>query len=390
MAAYRADIEIGVRGIQQLQNVTRQIQTLSAGVDAVNARLKGAVQSLSAYEANLAKASATLQRVNAGTLAERDAIRQYVQALGQANAARDRQNRLIQEQISLQRKAVATSNAGFGVQGPALPPSRAQGGIRRSDVLSNAIIGGAFPLLFGQGAGAAVGGGLGGAIGGAFGGTFGFGLSLIGTAIGQAIDDAQKLNKELAGLNSNLSSTGTESRTTASDISQLASQLGIAKDEAIKLVSAFSEFDSADIREALATSFGAFGGEQAFNALAAAIDNKSTLEAIVKLRDTITDAQAKEALKQLEINGAAAANVFLQERLIQLQEEKLIKQAEEVRILDRILAGFAALGAQGQFIDPAILVKNELQIFVEVPLNEKTHNNRLYRTHADSCLRYPV
>jgi hypothetical protein len=84
------------------------------------------------------------------------------------------------------------------------------------------------------------------------------------------------------------------------------------------------------------------------------LSNKSTLEAIVKLRDTITDTQSKEALKQLELNGAAAANAFLQERLIQLQEQKLIKIAEEVTLMDRILATAAALGAQGQFIDPAI------------------------------------
>jgi hypothetical protein len=225
---------------------------------------------------------------------------------------------------------------------------------RGRESASNALIGGAFPLLFGQGAGAAVGGGLGGALGGAFGGTLGFGLSLVGTAIGQAIDDARKLDTELNSLNNNLSSTGSTSRTTASDISQLASQLGIAKDEALKLVNAFSEFGSADVREALAASFGAAGGEAAFDALAAAIDNKSTLEAIVKLRDTITDTQAKEALKQLELNGAAAANAFLQERLIQLQEQKLIKIAEEVTLMDRILAAAAALGAQGQFIDPAI------------------------------------
>jgi hypothetical protein len=225
---------------------------------------------------------------------------------------------------------------------------------RGRESASDAVIGGAFPLLFGQGAGAALGGGLGGALGGAFGGRLGFGLSLVGTAIGQAIDDAKQLNRELTSLNNNLSSTGRSSQTTAADVSRLASQLGIAKDEALKLVGAFSEFDSAGVREALAASFGAVGGEEAFNALAAAIDNKSTLEAIVKLRDTITDKQAKEALKQLEINGAAAANAFLQERLIQLQEQKLIKVAQEVTLLDRLLAAAAALGAQGQFIDPAI------------------------------------
>jgi hypothetical protein len=59
---------------------------------------------------------------------------------------------------------------------------------RQADIVSNALIGGAFPLLFGQGIGAAVGGAAGGAAGGAIGGQFGFGLSLVGTAVGSQFD----------------------------------------------------------------------------------------------------------------------------------------------------------------------------------------------------------
>ena len=50
----------------------------------------------------------------------------------------------------------------------------------RNQAISNALIGGAFPLLFGQGAGASAGGLLGG--------QFGFALSLVGTQIGSIID----------------------------------------------------------------------------------------------------------------------------------------------------------------------------------------------------------
>jgi hypothetical protein len=69
---------------------------------------------------------------------------------------------------------------------------------RRKDILSNAIIGGAFPLLFGQGVGASFGGAAGGAAGGALGGQFGFGLSLIGTALGAQFDTLLNKSKELA------------------------------------------------------------------------------------------------------------------------------------------------------------------------------------------------
>lgn len=261
MAAYRAEIEIGVRGIRQLQDTTKQIDLLSKGVDGVNKRFSGAIQSLNAYNTNLARAAATLNKVNAGTVAEAEAVRQYVTALGQANAARDRQNRLIQQQIALQRKAIPTANAGFGVQGPALPPTQSTGrrGGSGRDALGNAIIGGAFPLLFGQGTGAALGGGIGGAVGGLLGGQFGFGLSLVGTALGQTFDNASKaaadftkelketgdatgaLEQALGGLDKgtrttiqNLARSGQQAAAAEKSFDALAQKIGVEQAEALK------------------------------------------------------------------------------------------------------------------------------------------------------------
>ncbi len=364
--AYRADIEIGVSGVRYLDELQNKLTQVSKTIEQVNKQdvvvrrtISGAasttpmgpggtgVTSASAQAAAMAVEQRVNQMRRDEAQAQLKSVKDRAVAENYISSVISKRLQTTQQQLAAEQKITAEQQ------------KQADAALRSSvgSAASNAIIGGAFPLLFGQGAGAAIGGGIGGALGGAFGGTLGFGLSLVGTAIGQSIDDAQKLNTEISSLNNNLSVTSSTSRTTASDISQLASQLGIAKDEALKLVSAFSEFDSASIREALATSFGAVGGEEAFNALAAAIDNKSTLEAIVKLRDTITDSQAKEALKQLEVNGAAAANAFLQERLIQLQEQKLIKIAEEVTLMDRLLAAAAALGAQGQYIDPAMFGK---------------------------------
>tara|TARA_R100000664_G_scaffold26794_1_gene37123 strand:+ start:1930 stop:4428 length:2499 start_codon:yes stop_codon:yes gene_type:complete len=59
---------------------------------------------------------------------------------------------------------------------------------RKKGALNSALIGGAFPALFGQGLGASIGGGLGGGIGGMLGGGLGFGLSLVGTQIGAQVD----------------------------------------------------------------------------------------------------------------------------------------------------------------------------------------------------------
>lgn len=67
---------------------------------------------------------------------------------------------------------------------------------RSARATSEGLIGGAFPLLFGQGLGASVFGGLGGAAGGFAGGGLGFGLSLIGTALGTAFDQLATAAKE--------------------------------------------------------------------------------------------------------------------------------------------------------------------------------------------------
>ena len=73
----------------------------------------------------------------------------------------------------------------------------------RTSGLSNALIGGAFPLLFGQGIGASAGGALGGFAGAKIaGGKGGFGGSLAGTIVGQAtidfaINSAVKLGQAL-------------------------------------------------------------------------------------------------------------------------------------------------------------------------------------------------
>jgi hypothetical protein len=66
--------------------------------------------------------------------------------------------------------------------------------------LNSGLVGGAFPLMFGQGGFAAAGGAIGGTAGG---GPLGFGLSLVGTFVGSQIDE---LNKRLGELGTALRS----------------------------------------------------------------------------------------------------------------------------------------------------------------------------------------
>ncbi len=69
---------------------------------------------------------------------------------------------------------------------------------QRTNAVGSGIIGGAFPLLFGQGVGASIGGAAGGLGGGLLGGNLGFGLSLVGTALGAQFDALSEGAKETA------------------------------------------------------------------------------------------------------------------------------------------------------------------------------------------------
>jgi tape measure domain-containing protein len=102
---------------------------------------------------------------------------------------------------------IGIGNAGAGFQGPAVPPGgirrRTQAGTRSnagfgraaSGALSNAAIGGAFPLLFGQSGAAAAGGALGGIAGSFLGPSGGFAGSLVGTILGEKLGQGNQVKQ---------------------------------------------------------------------------------------------------------------------------------------------------------------------------------------------------
>jgi hypothetical protein len=113
-------------------------------------------------------------------------------AIADAARAQERLNNAKEKGLRISKQGALVSGSFSPIGGaeniPGSPAARRAQAARRREALSNAVIGGAFPLLFGQGPGAALGGGLGGAGGGLAGGQFGFGLSLVGTALGAAVD----------------------------------------------------------------------------------------------------------------------------------------------------------------------------------------------------------
>ena len=181
MAEYTVNLKLAVQGSKDLDKLNKRIQFTrkqldksSIGSDKFNKAIENLIKREKTYEKALTtrtKAIDNALRAQTGmqTLEQREH-----QLLARGNRLRDL--RLKKEQ-ALTRQQMARRGVGSAI--------------------GSGIIGGGFPLLFGQGPTAAIGGGLGGLAGGALSaipgmGQFGFALSIAGTTIGSALDDLAK------------------------------------------------------------------------------------------------------------------------------------------------------------------------------------------------------
>ena len=249
------------------------------------------------------------------------------------------------------------------------------GGSRVGGAISSALIGGGFPLLFGQGPSAAAGGALGGVAGGLLGGGFGFALSIVGTALGDIITKAEAFDKSLAALNTGLSTTGSTSITTANDVSKLASSLNVTKEEAIELVNTFKQFKDGDTREALAGLFGPVGGAATFEAIAkAGVDEKNALAAIFSLRKEIGNDAALQLALQLKSVGASTTQASLLKIILDRSIEISVAQASQVNFTDRLLSiweGIVAGVAQALSLATRFIAKMQEGSLIKLPFLDK-------------------
>jgi len=178
---------------------------------------------------------------------------------------------------------------------------------RRNNALGSALIGGAFPLLFGQGIGAAGGGLIGGGLGGLAGDQFGFALSLVGTQIGKAVDSLSLLGQELNSLNP--------------DVGKISESLGIAGTETQQYINALVAAGREQEAAAFATS-----------ELAALVGN----EGVNALKEFGADTQnlANEFTRAMTIMGVAIAEIINRTGILkaiadQVGRANLFRQARE-------------------------------------------------------------
>jgi hypothetical protein len=335
--------------------------------------------------AGIAGEAAKLQRIKA--LPDSRMLNASVRGIQQLEKAEDFLNRERQESATrlkeidrleegrLRRARKLQARQQY-MDGETTQTTRARGGNGRvGGAISSALIGGGFPLLFGQGPSAAAGGALGGVAGGLLGGGFGFALSIVGTALGDIITKSEAFDKSLATLNTGLSTTGSTSITTANDVSKLASSLNVTKEEAIELVNTFKQFKDGDTREALAGLFGPVGGAPTFEAIAkAGVDEKNALAAIFSLRKEIGNDAALQLALQLKSVGASTTQASLLKIILDRSIEISVAQASQVEFTDILLSiweGIVAGVAQALSLATRFIAKMQEGSLIKLPFLDK-------------------
>ena len=258
MANYSVDIAIAVKGAKELKAVRAETTALSKEITTLNRlankQSKTLPNSFNTLNKVLGQAKGNLNKVALGTDRYFRAISDVIDKEERLSKAYKKQKtdfkviqRLRQKGLEINKQNIQLIRSEIAAE---LRLARAKGATAKASVrkgmsarigstASSAIIGGAFPLLFGQTGAAAVGGGLGGAAGGLIGGQFGFALSIAGTTIGNALDQLSKAlvkpSENIEMLVNRLGLAGTET----GDLALRLEKLGLESDAAELLVREF-------------------------------------------------------------------------------------------------------------------------------------------------------
>ena len=212
MANYNVDLEIAVKNAKELQRTRVSVKQLQREIRRFNKEAQQGtkvVKNFKNLEEVVGRSKAALNNAAIGTSKFDKAVKKlakseltYGKEMKNRNRALEnaRRSQLGMQSVEerehqllmrgnklrdLRLKKEKALNKTQGMRGRGLG-----GGF--GNALGSGIIGGGFPLLFGQGPTAAIGGALGGVGGGLIGGQFGFALSIAGTTIGSALDDLAK------------------------------------------------------------------------------------------------------------------------------------------------------------------------------------------------------
>jgi len=214
--AYQADINVKVKGANEVTRLSKKLDKASTKIDAFNKKsrliaskgnfgesVKKEIYSLNALDRNLTKASANFRKVSLENGQASTAAKQYAQALDEVNIGLQKRNKLLNEakkSLAFERFAKGDVRGRTQYSSPIGPRQKSGGGGGMRGMMSGfsgtkvgqAVLGGGFPLLFGGGPGTVAGGAIGGLMGGFAGG---IGGSLIGGVADRAVAATAKLGQ---------------------------------------------------------------------------------------------------------------------------------------------------------------------------------------------------
>ena len=352
---------------RQILKEEQELQAALAAMDARDMKLVGQSvniesklqQALAKQTENKKRAETEVAKIRETALKkietrEKKIILLRKKALKQEIQDRRRLNRLNQTNVAgpasgfkafSQRADEITARANRPGLGQMISSQFAQGGMfaatrnqRIKGSISNALIGGGFPLLFGQGALGAAGGGIGGAVGGALGGPFGFGLSIAGTAIAQRIQEGRDFQKQVDRLNKSIRLTGGESEFSVASIKKLGKELGLTKQEALQAAQSFEAFGAA----ARINLIKSFGDEATFNSLKNLRKTVDVLNNIDLIEKKIGKKRADQAVDVALAAGGLEAQKFILEEMFKLQMEEAKKG--KLTGMDKFRATLSSMG----------------------------------------------
>jgi oligoribonuclease (3'-5' exoribonuclease) len=208
--AYRADIEIAVKGAQELKRLQDRIQNLTTSIDTFNSKIANigngvySIRNINNLTDAVSDAAEQFNRVALGTSLATTAARVYIDANNALNtglAERVALLKQVNEQDRIARLTAAGIKETTAYTRPVSPgPRMPAGGFPSAGPLpvpgfeatqksvgkfgENLALGAGFPLLFGAGPGS-----IAGSIAGSFVGS-GFGGQILGGALGAVIDSA--------------------------------------------------------------------------------------------------------------------------------------------------------------------------------------------------------
>ena len=352
MANYNVDIAIAVKGSKELKAVRAETTALSKEITTLNRlankKSKTLPNSFNSLNKVLGQAKGNLNRVALGTSRYFRAIADVIDKEERLSRAYKKQQTDFKVIERLRRKGLDINKQNIQqIRNELAAEIKLERAKRRTGkasidkgmagklggAASSAMIGGAFPLLFGQTGPAAVGGAVGGAAGGLIGGQFGFALSILGTAVGQLIDEQDKLDQSLLKISRSFINAGDSAGFTRENFRELKTVTRMTKDEALSAASAFARYG--ETGKAAAFIFG--NNPNTFKNLAAMRDTKTLMTAILDEQNGLNFSQQIQLLREAKITSFKDIQLRMNRMILEQNYKNAVAQAQHIKRSERIV-----------------------------------------------------